>query len=234
MPVWDLATRLFHWTLVAAVTVALLTGEDEGFVFLVHLLAGYLVLMLLIFRFAWGLIGSRHSRFSDFLYGRHTVKTYAGRLLRLKPPRYVGHNPLGGWMVVLMLAVLLLTVATGLFSGGDEGRTGAVLTLLPAAGGDAWSEIHEALGNLVILLVAVHVLGVLADWLLTGENLVRAMITGRKDLEAKIAEGETPLVSSRRALIVAALSVAAGGYLLANTDLSAARDGDREDDEYDD
>ena len=90
------------------------------------------------------------------------------------------------------------------------------------------------MGNLVILLVAVHVLGVLADWLLTGENLVRAMITGRKDLEAKIAEGETPLVSSRRALIVAALSVAAGGYLLANTDLSAARDGDREDDEYDD
>lgn len=226
VPVWDLATRVFHWTLVAAVTVALLTGEDEGFVFLVHVLAGYLVLMLLLFRFGWGLVGSRHSRFSDFVYGARAVRAYTGRLLRFKPPRVVGHNPLGGWMVVLMLAVLSLVVLTGLFSGGEEGQGGAVLILLPAGRGEAWSDVHEVLGNFVIVLVAIHVLGVLTDWLLTGENLIRAMITGRKDIDETAAEREMPLASSRRALIVAALSVAAGGYLLANSDLSAARNGD--------
>ena len=105
--VWDLPTRIFHWALVIAVVVSYVTGGEEGSWFVVHTVSGYVVALLLLFRLIWGFWGSAHSRFSDFIYSLGSVGAYVGRLVRLEPPKYVGHNPLGGWMVVLLLVVLI-------------------------------------------------------------------------------------------------------------------------------
>ena len=109
--VWDVATRLFHWLLVLSVVICLLTGEDEGLIFAIHAYAGFVVLMLLLFRAGWGIIGSQHSRFADFVYSWPETWRYALSFLRFKPQRYVGHNPLGGWMVIAMLVVLMATTS---------------------------------------------------------------------------------------------------------------------------
>lgn len=208
VPVWDIATRLFHWLLALLVTVCLLTGEDDGLVFAVHAYAGYVVLVLLLFRAGWGVMGSRHSRFDDFVYAWDTTWRYALSLLRLRPPRYVGHNPLGGWMVVLMLLVLVATALSGI----------AMITQ-----GARWLEgVHEALGSLMQVLVFVHIAGVLADRLLTGDRIVKAMITGRKELAEDIARQEVPVARAGRAVALAVLVLIGGAYLFRQLDYPAS------------
>lgn len=204
--VWDLATRLFHWLLVLLIVVCFLTGDDDGFTFAVHAYAGFLVLMLLIFRLGWGFIGSRHSRFSDFFYSWTTVRRYAISLLRFKPERYVGHNPLGSWMVILMLVTLTTTTLTGILMVTNEAR---------------WlDDIHESLGSFMQVLVLVHIAGVLIDRLMTGDKIVRAMITGQKELADDVAKSEVPAAGIWRALIFAGLVLLGGFYLFQQIDYS--------------
>lgn len=190
--VWDLAIRLFHWALVPLFIVAYLSG-DEGET--LHAYAGYGVLGLLGFRLIWGFIGSRHARFSDFLFGPAATLRYTRSLLAGKPMHFLGHNPLGGWMVVLLLLSLFATCWSGLELYAQEGK--GPLALAPAIvtsalandddehenGGDGefWEEAHEALSNLSLLLVIVHIAGVFIASRLHGENLARAMVTGYKE-----------------------------------------------------
>ena len=101
--VWDLPTRVFHWLLVLGVAVSYLTGGEEGWLFVVHTASGYLIAVLLLVRVIWGVIGSPRSRFRDFVYGRRVVADYVRGLLALRPARHTGHNPLGGWMIILSL-----------------------------------------------------------------------------------------------------------------------------------
>lgn len=205
--VWDLATRLFHWLLMLFVVVCFLTGDDEGLAFAIHAYAGFVVLMLLFFRLGWGIIGSPHSRFSDFIYSWSTVKRYAISFFQFKPERYVGHNPLGGWMIILMLVVLTATTLTG---------------ILMVTHGAGWLEdIHEALGSFMQVLVLVHIAGVLLDWGLTDDKIVKAMFTGRKELAEDIAESETPVSGIGKALVLALLVLIGGVYLFQQTDYSA-------------
>lgn len=202
VPVWDLPTRIFHWALAGLIFLALLTGEDDpGFIFTLHELAGYGALLLLAFRIPWGFLGSVHSRFADFVYGVQRVKAYARKLVfQLDPPHYVGHNPLGGWMVLLLLAAAFLAATSGLYAGDEEAR--GPLAHVGGLGG-AFGALHETLGNLMIPLIALHVFGVLVDWLLTGDNLIRAMIDGHKRLDDFAAARERPLVGPGRAIAVA-------------------------------
>jgi len=220
VPVWDFPTRAFHWALVIFVTVSLLTGEDEGILFVIHTVAAYAVLLLLLFRVIWGFVGSRHSRFTDFVRGPDTVKAYTLQLVRLRPPDSVGHNPLGGWMVLLILATLALAVITGLFSGGEDGGRGILHGLLFSPGSEGLSDLHEAIGNFVIALAIIHVLGVLVDWLLTGDNLIRAMITGDKPLDEQTAARQRPLAPAWLAVAAALLVGGFGYYLFQATDLT--------------
>ena len=179
--VWDPLVRVFHWTLVTAFAVAFLT-EDEWLD--LHVLAGYTVLALVGLRLAWGMVGTRHARFGDFVHGPRVVLAYLADVLRGRAQRYLGHNPAGGAMIVALLAFLTLTSVTGLFAYGASELAG------PFAGAFAdprWAEpledLHEVLANLTLVLAGVHVAGVVASSLLHHENLVRAMVTGRKARE---------------------------------------------------
>ena len=164
--VWDLPTRIFHWALAICVAVALIVTPEASSGFVVHATTGYLALLLVIFRLPWGFLGSRHSRFADFLYPPDKVVDFARQHLRFKVPRHVGHNPLGGWMVVILLVFVAGAAITGLLGG-------------------SWRGLHGLFGNLLILLVLLHIFGVVVDTLLTRDNVVWAMITGRK----KVQEG---------------------------------------------
>jgi cytochrome b len=219
--VWDFPTRAFHWLLVLTVAVSYVTGGEEGWLFVVHTVSGYAVALLLLFRLIWGVIGSPRSRFRDFAYGRHVVADYIRRLLALNPPRYVGHNPLGGWMVILMLIVLLLTVTTGLFSGEKGGPSGLLWSLSARPGSEGLGDVHEVFANLIVILAVVHVCGVLVDWWLTGENLVSAMISGAKQLDETSASAENPPAPTWRMILAAGLVAIAGAALVAKTDFAA-------------
>lgn len=167
--VWDPFVRVFHWSLVLAFAVEWATAE--GWMAL-HERAGYFILVLLGLRIAWGLIGTRHARFRDFVRGRAITLAYLRSLVGGAPQRYLGHNPAGGWMVIALILALIGTVATGLMMQGDGGL---------------WEELHEGMANLTLLLVLVHVSGVVVASLLHHENLVGAMLSGRK--KARIDHG---------------------------------------------
>lgn len=164
--VWDLAVRLFHWSLVAGFAIAYLTGDSERQREL-HVNAGYVVLGLIAFRLVWGLIGSRYARFKSFWYSPREAWAYLQGLLRGTAPRYLGHNPLGSYAIY---AILLLAVATGA-SG---------YMMFNEIGGEELEEVHEFFANTWLLVIIGHVGGVIASSFAHRENLARSMITGRK------------------------------------------------------
>lgn len=204
--VWDLPTRIFHWGLVALVLVAWASAEDEGFLLRVHAVAGHGVLALVAFRLVWGVVGSRHSRFADFVRPWAEVREYAARLVALRPPPSVGHNPLGGWMILLLLAGLVVTATTGILSLSVH----------------AFESLHEAIANTLLVLAGLHVCGVLVDWLLTGDNVVRAMVTGRKAPQAAApSAAEPPFVPPWRGAVAGALALVLWVWLVATTTFPA-------------
>ena len=164
--VWDPLVRLFHWSLVGLFTFAFLTGDEWD---RPHELAGYGVAALIALRVIWGFVGTRHARFSDFLYHPQTVIGFLKDSLLLRAKRYVGHNPAGGAMVVALLLMLALVTATGIMMTSNT------------FWGEEWvEELHEFAANGTLALIVLHVVGVIVASLEHGENLARAMITGRK------------------------------------------------------
>ncbi|MBK1680771.1 cytochrome B [Rhodocyclus tenuis] len=164
--VWDLPVRIGHWLLAAAFAVAWLTGESENWR-AVHVAAGALMCAVVVFRLLWGFIGSRHARFADFAAGPLAAFAYLGDLLRRRAAHFTGHNPAGAWAIYLLLSLSLAAAASGwcVYSG---------------LGGEAAEELHELTANALLLLVGLHIVGVVVGGLLHDENLVRAMLTGRK------------------------------------------------------
>jgi cytochrome b len=207
--VWDPLVRLFHWSLVIAFIIAYVTGEEEASL---HAYAGYVILGLLGFRLLWGFIGTTYARFSNFLYSPQTMLEYLTSVIKRHPKHYLGHNPAGGLMVILMLLSLAFASYTGLKAYGAEGHgplapDAPSISLMSQAYADDdhddhdaeheehhydeyehdeneedefWEEIHEASVSFLLLLVFLHVLGVIMSSYLHRENLVRAMLTGRK------------------------------------------------------
>lgn len=164
--VWDIPTRVFHWLLAISFTGAYLTAESESWR-LVHVTLGYTFGGLILFRLAWGLIGTRHARFSDFSFGPRRVLAYLRSVLGGTPEHHVGHNPAGSWAVVALLALVALTAVTGWANLNDVGP--------------GWIEdVHEAAANATLAMVALHVAAVVVSSVLHRENLVRAMVTGMK------------------------------------------------------
>lgn len=182
--VWDPFVRVFHWTVVLAFFVAYFTEDD---ILTLHVWAGYTIGGLLVLRVLWGLVGPRHARFADFLYRPATVMAYVRDLAGFRARRYIGHSPAGGAMVLALMLGLAGTVWTGLeFYALEEGAGPlAAGGLTPGLGGDGdiWEDLHDLGANLTLVLVVFHLGGVLLASLAHRENLVRAMITGRKRAE---------------------------------------------------
>lgn len=178
--VWDPLVRLFHWSLVIVFAIAYLSGEEWMDL---HAWAGYVVVGLLGFRLIWGLVGSRYARFSDFVYPPRVVIAYLKEVFALKAVRYLGHNPAGGAMIVVLLFSLLLTTTSGLAVYGADQWQGPMAGLLKNLD-DSWihvlEESHEFLANMTLVLIAIHVGGVVWESLLHKENLAKSMVTGRK------------------------------------------------------
>ena len=174
--VWDLPLRIFHWLLVAGFFVAYLTEDD---LLTVHVWAGYLVAGLLVFRLLWGFIGNKYARFSSFLCSPGQSLAYVKDLVALKTKRYIGHNPAGAAMIVLLLVSLLMTVITGLAVYGADQAAGP-LAAIGSSNEEMWEEVHEFFANFTLFLVVVHVIGVAVESYIHRENLARAMVKGYK------------------------------------------------------
>jgi cytochrome b len=203
--VWDLLVRVAHWTIVAGFFIAYFTEDDA---LTLHVWAGYAVGVVVLLRIVWGFVGPQHARFTDFLYRPSEVAAYLRDLLRYRARRHLGHSPAGGAMVLILLLGLLVAVGSGLMVYAIEKNAGPLAGIVasrpeaaatvPERGeaeqdadegvaahraegsGALWKEVHEVAANLMLVLIGLHVAGALLASHVHRENLVRAMVTGRK------------------------------------------------------
>lgn len=164
--VWDWPVRLGHWAMVVGFAGAWLTGESESWR-LLHVAFGGTVLAVALFRLLWGVIGSRYAHFADFVHGPASLWKYLSSLLKGQPEHHVGHNPAGGWAIVLILGLAVLSGASG-WANYNE------------LGGELPAKLHEILTRVLLAVIVVHLAGVVSGSWLHRENLVLAMLTGRK------------------------------------------------------
>ncbi len=174
-PRWDLATRLFHWALLLALILAWVSQEEDYID--VHIGSGYAVLALVLFRLLWGLVGSVHSRFSDFL--RSPAVTW--RYWRQGGADGPGHNPAAGWSILLLLVVVLAQAITGLFNSDELIYSGPLFHLLDSHWSDLLGAWHERLFWFLLGLVSLHILAVLYHQLLKRQDILWPMLDGGSD-----------------------------------------------------
>ena len=187
--VWDAPVRVFHWLMVLSFVGAWVTAESERWR-LLHVTLGYTMAGLLVFRVLWGLVGTRHARFSDFVRGPRAVSRYVASLLRGQPEHHVGHNPAGALAIVALLLLTGVTALSG-WAAYEE------------LGGEWLEELHDGVAHAMLALVGVHLAGVLVGSWAHHENLVTAMVTGRK--HAPPAEGIARAWRSLAALMLVAV-----------------------------
>lgn len=172
-PVWDLPLRLFHWLLVGLLAFSWWSGENHEMEW--HRWSGYAILFLLVFRLYWGLVGGTTARFAHFVRGPRAAYAY---LRGLEKPD-IGHNPLGGWSVVAMLAILIVMVTAGLFAVDVDGLESGPLADYVSFDAGRWaSDMHSLIFNLLLGLIALHVAAILFYQVARRRNLVGPMITG--------------------------------------------------------
>lgn len=179
--VWDVPVRLFHWLLVGLIGFSWWSGEQHEMDW--HRTSGYAILALLVFRLYWGFAGSGTARFAGFLRGPRAVATYAAGLLRRQDAGVPGHNPLGGWSVLLLLATLFAMVGCGLFAVDVDGlESGPLSDYVSFEAGRTAAEVHGLLFNLLLGLIALHLAAILFHALVLRHNLVGPMVHGRAPL----------------------------------------------------
>lgn len=178
--VWDPLVRIFHWALVVFFSIAFISEDDY---LTIHSWAGYTVLALLTIRIFWGFVGTKHAKFSDFIFSRQKILQFTKDTLSFKAKRYLGHNPAGGAMILILILSLLFTACTGLVNFAIEEGQGPLAFLLSKANpfwGDIIEEVHEIFANFTLLLIVVHIAGVIIESLIHRENLIKSMVTGKK------------------------------------------------------
>lgn len=164
--VWDPFVRIFHWSLVGLFGAAFITGDEIEWL---HILLGYAIVALVALRIVWGFVGSRYARFSNFVRSPRAIVEYLTQAARFKAPRYLGHNPAGAAMIIALLFMITGIAVTGVAMTTD------------AFWGAKWvEELHEGLAYGTLGLIALHIAGVVFSSLAHCENLVKAMVTGRK------------------------------------------------------
>jgi cytochrome b len=210
--VWDAPTRLFHWSVVVLIFISWLSA-DQGYM-RVHLWSGLTLLVLLLFRIGWGFAGATTARFSNFLHTPSAIFSYLKAMVQGIKPLHAGHNPAGGLMVVLLLAVLLCQAVTGLFGNDGLKFSGPLALLVSADFSDRLTQIHSVIFNILLVLIWLHLVAIGFYFLVKGENLVGPMVTGKKH-RAHVPEGVAlvfthPLI----ALALLLLSAACAAWIL--------------------
>lgn len=209
VPVWDLGVRAFHWLLVISVGTAGVTGFFGARNALdVHLIAGSLLALLLLFRVVWGVLGGGFARFASFAFSPREVFDYAANLLAGRSRRHLGHNPLGAMMVYALLVVLGLIVLTGVIALGGQDKQGPLAAFVSFATGSLQRQIHKALALLLVAMVLAHLAGVLFESRHERENLTAAMVTGRKRAEPGARRPAWQARTRLAGLVVAGLAAA--------------------------
>jgi len=212
VPVWDVAVRLFHWTLVLLIGFSWLSAEMDWMDW--HFYSGYAVLTLILFRILWGFAGSTHARFSDFLYGPSAIIAYLRTLPSRTAAKFAGHNPLGGISVLLILLCVLLQTGTGLFANDDILYEGPLYKHVSKEFSDWLTTIHKYNFDVLLVLAGVHIAAVFYYLFWKSENLVKPMFTGRKQLPPGVAPANAQLRSPGLAVLLLAVCAAAVWFLV--------------------
>lgn len=207
--VWDLPTRLFHWLVVVLVVVAYVTSRLNWMDW--HIRIGDTLLALVLFRLLWGCFGSETARFHNFLSTPSAAWHHLRHVLRREADLQVGHNPAGGWMVLLLLALLLGETLSGLYVNNDVANDGPLTEWVPASIANAITALHTILWDALLAAVALHVLAIALYAAAKGHNLLRPMITGRKLLPARICAPR--LAPAMLALLLMVVSATAATLL---------------------
>jgi cytochrome b len=184
VPVWDLPTRLFHWLTVVLVAAAYLTQRENWM--LAHVRIGETLLALVLFRILWGCFGSETARFSRFVASPGKALGHLRHLLRREPDVQVGHNAAGGWMVLLLLALLLLVTLTGLYDNNDIADEGPLSEIVPAKIANAIASLHAFGWDALAAAVVLHICAIAVYAIAKGHNLVGPMVSGKKRLPVSV------------------------------------------------
>jgi cytochrome b len=207
--VWDLPVRVVHWALVALFVGLVATGLIGNEWLEWHMRLGKALIAVVLFRVLWGFAGSRNARFRTFVRGPRAAASYVRSRFERRPEIHVTHNPLGGWMAILLLVAMLAQAGTGLFANDEVLYEGPLASHVTQALSNALSSIHRRLWWAVAGMAALHVLAVLAYLVVLGENLIAPMVVGAKDLPAGAGRPEDSIASTARAVGLAVASFAA-------------------------
>jgi len=209
VPVWDAPTRLFHWLVVVLIAACYVTFRLNWMDW--HAWAGEAVLALLLFRLLWGLFGSDTARFSRFLASPAAACRHLAHLHRREPDIGVGHNPAGGWMVIVMIGILLGQTLTGLYENNDIADEGPFTELVPAHVADLITDLHRILWNALLAAIALHLLAIVTYAVVKRHNLLHPMVTGHKRLPEHVP---APRIANwRRAVVLLAVAAAITGLM---------------------
>lgn len=206
--VWDWPVRVSHWTIVVLVVALIATGKIGNDALTWHIRCGQTLLAVVLFRIAWGFVGSGNARFASFVRGPAAVARYVRSLLRGPHEVHATHNPLGGWMVVALLLAMLVQAGTGLMTQDDIGNEGPLVKVVSDSLSQSAGYVHRRMWWIVAGLAGVHVVAVAAYLVVLRDNLVRPMITGAKRLPADVASPTGAAASTARALVLLAASAA--------------------------
>lgn len=215
--VWDIPVRLFHWSLATSILMSFITAQIGGNAMEWHKRIGYFVIGLIIFRVVWGFVGSYHARFKNFVYAPATVINYAKNLFKKDSAHYVGHNPMGGLSVVALIASVGLQTVTGLFSNDDILLEGPYASMVSKAFSDQMTRLHQLNSDLILILVGLHLSAIVFYAMFKKEQLIEAMLTGKKDIDPSIDgqfEAEMP-EEARSAWLPWSVIVVVGGVTYA-------------------
>lgn len=209
--VWDLPVRLVHWLLLALVGFSWWSGEQGGGWMGWHSRSGYAILTLVMFRFGWGFIGSDSARFASFVRGPRASFAYLRSVFKRQPKAYLGHNPLGGWMIMALLLVLLIQVVTGLLGNDDSDYEAPLAHWLSHDASSLLTTLHTYNFDLLLILVGLHIAAVLTHVMRQRDDMLKAMLTGVKS--SLTGESAGYMASNWRALAIVAV-VVLGVYAL--------------------
>ncbi len=209
--IWDGPTRLFHWLTAILVAAAYATWRFDRMDR--HIWIGYALLALVIFRLLWGFFGSETARFAGVLASPRAAFAHLAHMFHREPDRAIGHNPAGGWMVLLLLALLLGEALTGVYVNNDIVVEGPLTEIVPASIANLIDALHTAgLWQALLAAIALHLAAITVYWAAKGQNLVLPMVTGRK---APPKEPRPPaLIGPLRALFVFGGSAIAAAALI--------------------